>query len=79
MNPDGGGPAPEDPIRVLLGQELDTSSDFVGRVRGRIRRRTAASQLASFSWNLPRLVLAEMTCMLNHVFTALGGKGNSWK
>ena len=37
------------PIRLLLQQELEPSHFFMQRVRGKIYRRTATSQLASYS------------------------------
>lgn len=47
------------PIDVLKNQELEPTRDLVGRVRRQIERRTAASQAATFSWQLPKLVLLE--------------------
>ena len=47
------------PIDELKDQELDPKRDFVGRVRRQIERRTATSHPATFSWELPKLVLLE--------------------
>jgi len=47
------------PIEELKDQELAPKRDFVGRVRRQIERRTATSQAAIFSWELPKLVLLE--------------------
>ncbi len=82
MSPDGPGPAggePEtsEPIRLLLEQEREPAPGFAARVRRRIHRRTAAGQLASFSWHIPKLVLREMGEILRDLFTALGGRRGS--
>jgi N-glycosylase/DNA lyase len=80
-NDSTGGPGPDSdtgqPIRVLSEQEYETSSDFMVRVRSKIYRRTAASQFASYSWQLPKVVLLEMARVLGHLFTALGAKKES--
>jgi hypothetical protein len=68
MNPD----AQERPIRVLREQERETSPDFMNRIRGRIYRRTAASQVASYSWHLPKTILLELARLLSHIFRAFG-------
>ena len=70
----GTGPAEEQPIHLLMEQEWETSPDFIKRVRASIHRRTAASQLASFSWNLPKAILMEMAGVLGHLFKTAGGK-----
>ena len=67
----------EDPIDVLREQELNTSSNFLARVRNKIHRRTAASQVASYSWNVPRVVVLELASILNYMFTAFIGKNRS--
>jgi hypothetical protein len=72
MENDGG-----EPLRVLKDQELETSPDFMARVRSKIYRRTTTSQLVSYSWHLPRVVLMEMASVLGHLFSALGGKKDS--
>jgi len=48
------------PIEFLSDQEVEPSTDLIGRVRRSIQRRSAASQVATFTWQLPRLVLLEM-------------------
>jgi hypothetical protein len=63
----------EEPIRELRDQERETKPDFLARVRNRIQRRTAAAQIASYSWNAPRLVLVEMASMLHYIFRMVGG------
>ena len=79
MNPEGGDstriPADEEtgqPIQVLFDQESEPSSQFIAKVRRRIYRRTTASQLASFSWNLPKMILLEMASLMGHFVRALG-------
>jgi hypothetical protein len=81
MNPNGGDevPAPEEPnfgepVRLLLEQEREPSSDFLGRIRRRIHRRSATSQFAAFSWHLPKAVLLEMINVFGHIFSALDGR-----
>lgn len=69
MNPHN--PQPDEPIRALAEQEVEPSSRFLQRVRSRIYRRTAASQLASYSWHLPKVILLEMVGVFSHVVKAL--------
>lgn len=69
------GPDPGEPIRALPGQERDTSPDFIDRIRRRIYRRATASQVASYSWNLPGLVLLEMLGLFGHLLRASGRTG----
>jgi hypothetical protein len=68
---------PDDPLRVLRDQERETSTDFVAKVRRRIERRTAASQVAAYSWHLPKVVLVEMSGLIRHLIVAVGGKGDA--
>jgi hypothetical protein len=79
MNPSSGDPEqPADlPIGALREQERETGPDFLAKVRNKIHRRTAASQLVSYSWHLPKVVLIEMASMLSHIFSAVGGKKES--
>ena len=56
-----------EPIELLTRQEHETGADFLDLVRKKIRRRTVTSQVASFSWYLPRSVLLEMAGLLSHV------------
>jgi hypothetical protein len=80
MNPEGGnsgdtpGGEPETgpAIRVLAEQEYDTSPDFIGRVRRKIYRRMAASQFASYSWHLPKVILMELAGLLRHFVKSSG-------
>jgi hypothetical protein len=48
------------PARELAQLEQEPSSDFVPIVRRKIYRRTAASQLVNFTWEVPVIVLREM-------------------
>jgi hypothetical protein len=77
MSPDDPNQEIEHPADVLMEQERETSSDFFSKVRNKIQRRTAASQFASYSWYLPKVVLMEMAAMLGHIFTTAGGKKES--
>lgn len=63
----------ERPIRGLTEQELEPSSAFMVRVRRRIHRRSTVSQLASFSWGLPKAIVTEMAGIIRHLFLSLGG------
>jgi hypothetical protein len=85
MNPGAGdsngaaadGPEMEQPIRILMEQERETSPDFIRRVRSMIHRRTATSQFVSYSWHLPKVVLTEMVGLLGHLFSVHLGKKES--
>lgn len=50
---------PGAPVEMLAGYEYTPSSGFIGRIRRSLHRRSAVSQLASFSWNAPTLVFRE--------------------
>ena len=51
---------PGEPVRVLTDFEQETSPTFLTRIRRTIHRRTATSHVASFSWNVPSVVLLEL-------------------
>ena len=79
MNPEAGDSAnvPGDqetgqPIRVLIDQEQEPSPHFIEQVRRKIYRRSAASQLASYSWHLPKIILMEMVRVFSHLLKAFG-------
>ncbi|MGH9665018.1 MAG: hypothetical protein ACRD9L_11395 [Bryobacteraceae bacterium] len=82
MNSGGDNPggAPDDdreaerPIRALIGQEFETSPDFITRIRKKIDRRTTVSHFTSYSWNVPKIVLTEMLSVLKYLFSALGAQ-----
>jgi hypothetical protein len=61
-----------EPIEILKEQELDTSPQFVAQVRGKIHRRTATSQLVTYSWNLPKVSLIELVRLLTHFLETFG-------
>ena len=72
MSPNSDEPDPGQPILMLRDQEEETSSRFVAKVRGRIHRRTTASQVANYSWFLPGTALLEMARLLTHFLQSFG-------
>ncbi len=70
MNSDAG----DSPIRALKDQEHETSPDFMGRVRRKIYRRATVSQVASYSWHLPKVILMELASLLGHLCRVFGTK-----
>ena len=68
MTPENG----DQPIRVLRDQEREPSPDFMNKIRRRIYRRTAGSQLASYSWHLPKMILIELARLIGHFVSAFG-------
>lgn len=64
-------PPDDEPILALRTLEQETSFFFLRGIRGRIHRQTTASQLLSVSWQLPGIVLSELTRMLVHI---VGGR-----
>jgi len=59
-----------EPIEDLRELEQETSPQFLNVVRNKIHRRTAASQMISFSWELPKTVLMELGNLLAAVMKA---------
>jgi hypothetical protein len=51
---------PDQPIVALADLEQNISPGFFSVVRKKIYRRTAASQVVSFSWNVPRMIFFEL-------------------
>lgn len=51
---------PGEPIVALADFEQSTSPSFMMRVRRKIQRRTTTAQVASFTWNVPSIVLLEL-------------------
>lgn len=51
------------PIAELKEQEWEPSADFMARVRNKIHRRSTVSQVATFSWFMPKAVLIEMATL----------------
>ena len=72
MSPNLNDPDAGQPILILRDQERETSSRFVAKVRGRILRRIAASQVANYSWFLPGTALLEMARLLTHFLQSFG-------
>ena len=52
-------------IRPLADLGQDVSPEFLGIVRKKISRRTAANHMVSFSWNLPKVILLEMVMLIS--------------
>ncbi len=59
-----------EPIRELRELARETSPEFLSRVRRKIHRRSSISNVASFSWELPKMILLEMMELAGHVFMA---------
>lgn len=74
MNQDPEIPDPGEPLEILAAQEIEATAHFLPRLRRKIHRRVAVSQVASFSWHLPCTVLLEMARMLGHVAHSIEGK-----
>lgn len=66
---------PGTPVEMLAEFEHAPSTRFLGRIRRSIHRRSAISQVASFSWNAPRLVVGEFwNFVAEHFFPKSTGK-----
>lgn len=65
-------PQAEEPIMAIKDLERNTSPFFLRNIRRRIRRRTAASQILTFSWELPKIAFVELGSMMAHVLSVLG-------
>ena len=75
--PPPGSEQPEQPAELWVGEEPAAAEDpaaFVGRVRRKIHRRTAATQAVTFSWTAPALVLLGMIGVAT-AFLASFGQG----
>jgi len=73
----GADEGPDEPIRELMNLERDTSPGFLSRVRRKIYRRSAVSQVATFSWHLPTVILVEMVGILGHILNVLSTRKGS--
>jgi hypothetical protein len=62
-----------EPITALSQLEQNTSPGFFGIVRKKILGRMAASQVASFSWQLPRIIAIELITMLVDILSGFAG------
>jgi len=51
---------PGEPIAALAGFEQSASPGFMLRVRRKIQRRTTTAQVASFTWDVPSILLLEL-------------------
>jgi hypothetical protein len=71
---DASGIDPGEPVKELAGFEYDPSDVFWNVVRRKIQRRSTVSQVASFSWNIPKLILAEAWSALIHIIGSQSGK-----
>lgn len=60
-----------EPIGVLKELEHDTSPFFLRNIRRKIYRRTTASHLLLFSWQIPKIAFVELGGMIAHIFSAL--------
>lgn len=67
------------PLLLLRDLEEEPPARFVGFVRRRIHRRTAATQVANFSWHLPSSALLELARLLSHFAKTLGRDLNGSK
>jgi len=67
----------EESIAPLAELGQDVSPQFLQSLRQKIYRRTAANQMVSFSWNLPRVILTEMLMLIAHFFTGSKEKPKS--
>jgi hypothetical protein len=63
-----------EPVRELAGFEHEPSGTFLAIVRSKIQRRSTVSQIASFTWNVPKVILAEFWNALVQVISPHGAK-----
>ena len=68
---------PGQPIKVLADAGFTPASDFIGRIRRKIQRRTTVSQLASYSWKMPGMILLELLSMFGHILKTTGNNKES--
>jgi len=60
-------------IRELM---QETCPTFLGRIRRKVQRRSAAAYLASFAFHAPKIVAVESLKMITEILSTLGrGKG----
>ena len=70
MNQDNESIDAGEPIAPLAELEQEVSPKFLGGIRKKIQRRTAANQMVAFSWNLPKIILMEMIMLISHLLTS---------
>jgi hypothetical protein len=61
---------PGEPVTELAAFEHDVSAALLSRIRHAIRRRTTASQLTSFAYHLPLVLLKEVWLMMMSQFNS---------
>lgn len=72
MNPDSGSDAgPGTPIDLLRSQEEEPDPDFIAGIRRKIHRRAVTAQFATYSWQMPKLVLTEVASVFGYVIRSL--------
>jgi hypothetical protein len=65
---------PGEPVKELACFEYEASPAFLTVVRRKIHRRSAVSQLASFSWDVPKALLTELWNALVQAVGPASGK-----
>jgi len=63
-----------EPIAALADFDVEPAGRFWTRLRNRIERRVATAQVATFSWNLPKLVFLEFLGIAFNVFSPTKGR-----
>jgi hypothetical protein len=58
-----------EPVAALALLDLEASAGFWARVQKKINRRLTASQVVSFSWHLPQVILLELLDFAFHLFS----------
>jgi len=71
-NPTPANPDEEIPVAALNDFEEDVSSEFVPRLRRRLHRRVFSGQVASFSYNVPAMLLREFLQLIFGLFMPSG-------
>ena len=61
---------PGEPVTELAAFEHDVSAALLSRIRHSIQRRTTASQLTSFAFHLPLVLLKELWLMMMGQFNS---------
>jgi len=67
-NPTPPNPDDESPVAALNDFEEDVSPEFVPRLRRRLHRRVFSGQVASFSYNVPAMILREFLQLIFGLF-----------
>jgi hypothetical protein len=79
LTPSDNNPNPNDeiPVAALDDFEEDVSPDFVPRLRRRLHRRVFSGQVASFSYNVPAMLLREFLLLIFGFFTPANRSSDS--